>query len=217
MVTALAKDMPVVTPPQKPLPSPKDRQLLAALPSAVGCARRFVRFTLERWRVLVLADAAEAIAAELVGNAVLDSGITVQHPSYADLYDKHLNLVDLRLHLACAQIVIQVWDANPTRSETADQNQAGSRNVYLPPQGGKVVWVALKVPREVLLDGTRALALPRRADYPRVPVPPSPTGPVAAMTDPIMLERVRDGLARLEIDRPPNEQPTSPESSREEW
>lgn len=192
MTAALALDVSArMPPPQTSLPRSTEGQLLAALPSAVGCARRFVRFTLERWRLFDLIDTADGAAAELVGDAVSATGIVIEHPSYLDLYAKQLNLLDLRLHLTDAHVVIQVWDVDPTPPWPQDPapGQARSRKFYLPPHGGKVVWVALEIPP----------ALPRRAGYPR-PVPPAPARPVEAMTDPALLERVRDGLHRLDTD-----------------
>jgi hypothetical protein len=115
MTAALALDVSAeMTPPPASLPRSTDGQLLAALPTAVGCAQRFVRYTLERWGLFVLIGTAETAAAELVGEAVSATGIAIEHPSYLDLYDKRLNLVDLRLHLIGTHVVIEVWDADPT-------------------------------------------------------------------------------------------------------
>lgn len=110
MTAALALDLRTRMTPPQPIPMPRaaDGQLLAALPSAVGCARRFVRFILERWRLFGLIDTAEAVAAELITDAVSATGIAVEHPDYLDLYDKQLNLVELRVHLTDTYVVLQV-------------------------------------------------------------------------------------------------------------
>ena len=220
MTAALVPDLSagMTPPPPALLPQSADRQLLAALPSAVGCARRFVHYTLKRWRLFALIDIAESVAGELVTDAVSATGIVVEHPSYLDLYDKQLNLVHMGLHLAGAQVVIQVWDADPTPPwprEPAPE-QARSRNFYLPPHGGKVVWVALEIPPAVLLEGSQQPALPRRAAYPRRPVPPAPAHPVNAMTDPLLLGRVRDGLHRLDTGEPPGDGPNAHDIARED-
>ncbi|MEO6087018.1 MAG: hypothetical protein ABIQ18_28290, partial [Umezawaea sp.] len=126
-----------------------DEQLLAALPSAVGCARRFVRYTLQRWRLQSLSDIAEVIVAELVGDAVSATGIVIEHPSYLDLFDKQLNLVGVRLQLIGTSVLVDVWDADPTppwpREPAQERAETGSvptapraeyRTYYLPPTGG---------------------------------------------------------------------------------
>jgi hypothetical protein len=202
MTAALALDPPtgMTPPPPVPVPHATDGQLLAALPSAVGCARRFVRFTLERWQLFGLINAAEDVAAALVTDAVSTTGIAVEHPGYLDLYDKQLNLVDLRVHLTDTHVVLQVWDTDP--SPLWPREQPRSRNFYLPPHGGKVVWVALEISVVLRHEEARRPALPRRAGYPRRPVPPAPVHPVKAMTDPVLLERVRDGLRQLDTQPP---------------
>ena len=100
MTAALALDLDLPTrvmPPPASQPRATAGQLLAALPSAVGRAQRFVRFTLERWRLFGLIDSAETVVAELVTDAVAATGIAVEHPGYLDLYEKQVNLLDLRV------------------------------------------------------------------------------------------------------------------------
>jgi len=196
--------MPAATTPRPPSRS-TDGQLLAALPSAVGCVGRFARFTVERWRLFDLVDTAEVVTVELVGAAVSASGIAVEHPGYLDLYDRQLNLVDLRLDLTGTHLVIQAWDANPMPRWPREpaRESASSWNFYLPPHGGKVVWVALEIPPALLFESAQRPALPRRTGCPRAPVPPAPVQPVESMTDHVLLNRVRDGLRRLDTNRPP--------------
>jgi hypothetical protein len=219
MTAALALDVSaeMTPPPPASLPRSTDGQLLAALPTAVGCAQRFVRFTLERWGLFGLISTTEAAAAELVGDAVSATGIAIEHPSYLDLYDKRLNLVDLRLHLTRTHVVIEVWDADPTppRPQTSAPDQAWPRNFYLPPHGGKVVWVALEIASARLHEGTRRSALPRRAGFPR-PVPPAPDQPVEAMADPAVLERVLEALRRFDTTKPSADGPTTHSTTGEE-
>lgn len=219
MTAALALDLSTRMTPPPPIPVPRaaDGQLLAALPSAVGCARRFVRFTLERWRLFGLIGTAEAVVAELVTDAVSATGIAVEHPGYLDLYDKQLNLVELRVHLTDTHVVLQVWDTDPSAPWPREPalELPRSRNFYLPPHGGKVVWVALEISLALRHEEARRPALPRRAGYPRRAVPPAPVHPVRAMTDPVLLERVRDGLHRLDP-QPPADGPDSRGIPREE-
>jgi hypothetical protein len=141
-----------------------------------------------------------AVTTELVSDAVSVTGVVVEHPSYLDLYDKQLNLIDLRLHLAGTRVVVQVWDADPTppRPREPEPEHATFRNFYLPRYGGKVVWAALEIPPALLHEGARLPALPRRAGYPRWPVPHAPASPVEVMREPVLLERVRDGLQQLD-------------------
>lgn len=220
MTAALALDLDPptrMTPPPASQPRATDGQLLAALPSAVGCARRFVRFTLERWRLFGLIDTAETVAAELVADAVSATGISVEHPGYLDLYDKQLNLVDLRVHLTDTDVVLLVWDSDPSppRLQELALEQSRSRNFYLPQHGGKVVWAALEISVGLRHEEARRPALPRRTGYPCRPIPPTPADPVRAMTDPVLLERVRDGLNQLDI-HPPSHDPDSHGAPREE-
>lgn len=218
MTAALALDPPIrMTPPPASQPRAMDGQLLAALPSAVGCARRFIRFTLERWRLFGLIDSAETVVAELVTDAVAATGIDVEHPGYLDLYEKQLNLVDLRVHLTDTHVVVLVWDIDtkPPRPREPAPERPRTRNFYLPPHGGKVVWIALEIPVAPLHGEPRRTALPRRAGYPRRPIPPTPIHPVKAMTDPVLLERVRDGLNRLDT-QPSGHGPDSHRTPREE-
>lgn len=197
MTTARVPDLTAgITP--APLPPSADGQLLAALPSAVSCAQRFVRFTLERWRLFDLVDLTETVTTELVSDAVSSTGVIVEHPNYLDLYDKQLNLIDLRLHLAETHVIVQVWDADPTPPRPREREYADSRNFYLPQHGGKVVWAALEIPPTLLHEGTRRPGLlPRRAGYPCRPVPPAADSPVEVMAEPALLERVRDGIQQL--------------------
>jgi anti-sigma regulatory factor (Ser/Thr protein kinase) len=63
------------TPATAPAPRPLQTHLeLAALPSAVSCARGHVRSVAREWGLAHLADTAELLASELVTNAVRASG-----------------------------------------------------------------------------------------------------------------------------------------------
>lgn len=231
MTAALALERhPTMTPPQPPPSLSMEDQLLAALPSAVDCARRFVRYTLEQWRLHNLIDTAEIVVAELIGDAVAATGIVIEHPSYLDLYDKQLTLVDLRLQRLGTRVLIEVWDTDPTppwprepapgRAEASSPRAAArvqSRTYYLPPPRGKVVRVELEIPPDGSLEDTQELALPRRAGRPHRQMFPAPARPVEIMTNPVLLQRVLDGLRQLDTDEPPgDEHTTNPNTTRED-
>lgn len=196
-----------------------DEQLLAALPSAVGCARRFTRHTLEQWQIHGLADAAEAVVAELVSDAVARTGIAVEHPGYLDLYGKRLNLVAVRLLMIGDHVLVEVWDADstppwPRRKEppggarTRTQPGVRATTYDLAPTGGTVARVELDISPAEVLDDTQKLVLPRRTGFPRQPLPP-PARPIDVVDDPDLLRRVLDGLHRRRPDDPPENQPTA--------
>ncbi|HEX3922039.1 MAG TPA: ATP-binding protein [Streptosporangiaceae bacterium] len=120
---------------------------LAALPSAVPCARGHVRSVSREWGLSGLADDAELLVSELITNAVRASGrLTTTGPPV------------VRLWLACDQIslLVQVWDgdeAMPIRHDAGPDAESG-RGLLLVNSlgkdwgayrsvGGKVVWVLL--------------------------------------------------------------------------
>lgn len=227
MTAALTLERPpTMTPPTPPpaRPEPMDEQLLAALPSAVGCAQRFARHTLEQWRLHGLVDTAEAVVAELVSDAVARTGIAVDHPGYLDLHGKHLNLVAVRLLVIGDRVLIEVWDADPTPPRPPDEEAPGAQRRRTQPgvralaydrapTGGTVARVDLEVPPAGSLEDTQELVLPRRTGFPRRPVPPPPARPIEVMGDPVLLRRVLDGLHRLRTGDPSENPPaTEPDS-----
>lgn len=117
MTAALTLERPPPMTPPTPRPARRPElmgeQVLAALPSAVGTAQRFVRHTLEQGGLPGMADAAEAVVTELVSDAVARTGIPVEHPGYLDLYGKHLNLVMLRLLVLGDHVLVEVRDTGP--------------------------------------------------------------------------------------------------------
>jgi hypothetical protein len=96
--TALHPDQPV----QYPWP-PHDCLQLAALPTAVACARLHARNLLWEWGLDWLAPDAELLVAELMANAVR---VTAAQDDAA---------VRLRLSSDGARVFIEVWDANRGR------------------------------------------------------------------------------------------------------
>jgi anti-sigma regulatory factor (Ser/Thr protein kinase) len=122
---------------------------LAALPSAVPCARGHVRAVALEWGLEELADTAELLASELVTNAVRACDrLRIR----ADL--DIVPVVRLWLVSDRASIVIHVWDASngmPVRHEANPGDERGRGLTLVESLGkdwgayreasGKVVWV----------------------------------------------------------------------------
>jgi anti-sigma regulatory factor (Ser/Thr protein kinase) len=190
---------------------------LAAVLTAVRCARDFVEQTLRLWNVLPGAiDDATLIVSELVTNAVLATGSTEVDPDFETL--AKAPILGLQLTAAKGVLLVEVWDTSTTSPELRQQYEdalsgrglflvamlAEQWGHYLPEYGGKVVWAELALPD----DGARGEAaggvtgemqteskpLPKR-----LPRPPSGTGVYVhteALADVAMLERVLWGLQR---------------------
>jgi hypothetical protein len=128
---------------------------LAAVPTAVGCARMFARHTLHAWRCPDVAEPATLITSELVTNAVTATGTTDPHPTYAAL--AAVPVVRVRLSLHNAALIIEVWDVSPEPPILRQQRENAEHGrgllivheeselwgVYFPKTGGKVVWAEI--------------------------------------------------------------------------
>ena len=126
--------------------------VLVALPSAAGCARRFLRAQLRQWRLDDLADVAELLVSELVANALAATGAP-EPARYGDLHKAALSMVAVRLQTDGSAVIVEVWDSDPTPpavpGEPADW-EAGwplgvvaslsSRWGHRAEAGGKVIW-----------------------------------------------------------------------------
>ncbi len=184
-----------------------DRMTFAALLTAVGCARLFVKYTLQNWRVEHKhIETAELLASELVTNAVKSTGIIEPHPAYTAL--NHLALVHVRLLLFDNSVVLEVWDADPNPPVMQEQalDAEGGRglflvatmirrwNYYHPKFGGKVVWCEIGTQQWPAEDDTAEFprVLPRRKRY------SGPYRPADVMRDLEMLRRVLEGLHALD-------------------
>lgn len=138
------------------------RLRLAALPTAVGCARRFAQHTLQAWlldHVADLGDTVDLVVSELVTNAIQATGSIDPRPRYADLYDQRIGVVVLRLYLAEVSIVVEVYDRDPNppllREPTLESEDGRGLLLvdavsttwghYLRPAGGKAVWAELPI------------------------------------------------------------------------
>lgn len=142
-----------------PRPRYEDKLTLAALLTAVGCARLLVRYDLAVWRISrEHTDTAELLVSELAANAVKATGISHPNPVYCDLFDG-IKLIAVRLRLVERKLVIEVWDSSPGPPvlKTQDFDAEDGRGLlivqslssrwghYRAPQGGKVVWCELNV------------------------------------------------------------------------
>ena len=177
---------------------------LGALPTAVPCARLHTRHLLWEWGLDDLAESAELLVSELVTNAVQAMARQEDHTA-----------VRLQLFGDKAQVLIEVWDADPQQPTLTDPGADGLSdleaeggrglllvgalstrwNWYLTQEPtGKVVWCELEAdqPESAEVDGSALRPLlPRRI----------PGGvqsrPIAVTNDPDVLRRVRDGLRDL--------------------
>jgi anti-sigma regulatory factor (Ser/Thr protein kinase) len=136
-----------------PAPWPLQTHLeLAALPSAVSCARGHVRSVAREWGVGDLAETAELLVSELVTNAIRASDRLRIRADLAIVPVIGLWLVSDQISL-----VIHVWDGNgdemPVRRDAGADDEAGrglmlvdalasERGAYRK-AAGKVVWVKI--------------------------------------------------------------------------
>lgn len=122
---------------------------LAALPSAVPCARGHVRAVALEWGLQELAGTAELLVSELVTNAIQAS---------ATLRTAQTPVVRVWASSDGISMFIHVWDASaamPVRqASTAVDDEGGrglllietlskDRGTYRTLEGGKVVWVLI--------------------------------------------------------------------------
>jgi anti-sigma regulatory factor (Ser/Thr protein kinase) len=124
----------------------RTRLELAALPTAVPCARGHVRSVALEWGLAGLADTAELLASELVTNAVQASGSPRTGPT---------PVVRLGLASDGVSLAIHVWDGCdrlPVRDDADFEAERGRGLMlvatmsqewgsYRLPGGGKIVWV----------------------------------------------------------------------------
>jgi hypothetical protein len=190
-------DVPTV-PPQSMSPSElRAEQTLAALPSAVSAARRFVRHTLAEWQIDTdCAIRIESAARELVTHSVATTGVDSAAPLYSDDYNR-LQLLVVRLRLASGLLSVEVWDRTehpprPQLQETAAVRAVDEYNYATPRAGRRVVWCS-----------ARATPLPRRVPRPvRPPLIAAPDRLPTAEPTVDLLRRVLDGLHQDTPDPP---------------
>jgi anti-sigma regulatory factor (Ser/Thr protein kinase) len=125
---------------------------LAAVPSAVPCARGHVRAVAHEWGLAELADTAELLASELMTNALQASECL---PIRADL--AIVPVVRIWVTSDQTSMVVHVWDASdamPIRQEATPGDDGGRGlmiiealsadwGAYRKAEGGKVVWAMI--------------------------------------------------------------------------
>jgi hypothetical protein len=106
---------------ERPPPRRQDQLTLAALLTAVCCARLFVRYGLREWHVArEYVELAERLVAKIATNTVRATGIT--SPA-ADVHrgPSRPEAPRIRLLLFEESVVIQVWDTSPEPPQPAAQ------------------------------------------------------------------------------------------------
>jgi anti-sigma regulatory factor (Ser/Thr protein kinase) len=162
--------LPAVRRQAKPLPyftsDPGDpdrawaRLRLAALPSAVGTARRFAGAQLCHWGMETLADNVLVVTSELVTNSITEVGSVTVPDGYAALYANTPPVIVFQLRLTDRRLLCEVWDPSlnpPVPGQAGDFDETG-RGLglvasladhwasYPSPAGGKAViawWVRI--------------------------------------------------------------------------
>jgi anti-sigma regulatory factor (Ser/Thr protein kinase) len=138
-------------PPRRARPDNGARADLEPDPAAAAQARRLTRDTLARWDLQHLGDDAEAIASELVTNAIY----AATQPGGC------LPAIIFAIHHCPPELIITVWDngpGEPRRDAVGPDAESGQGLVIIdtltgggwgwwptPRGGGKVVWAALPV------------------------------------------------------------------------
>jgi len=130
---------------------------LAALPTAVPCARLHVRSVAHEWGLAELADTAELLASELVTNAVQASERLRTGADLAIIPVVRIWLVSDQISL-----VIHVWDDSdeiPVRQESDPEDERGRGLILVDTLSkewgsyrkaeGKVVWVLVSAGEEM--------------------------------------------------------------------
>jgi anti-sigma regulatory factor (Ser/Thr protein kinase) len=127
--------------------------LMAARPSAVGQARAYARWVLDRWQLSAMADTVELLVSELVTNAVKATGV-VDEPADERLLAGKVKPVYLSLSALAGTLLVEVWDASaipPLRRVASEDDETG-RGLLLVQAvskewgcevletGGKIVW-----------------------------------------------------------------------------
>jgi anti-sigma regulatory factor (Ser/Thr protein kinase) len=173
---------------------------LAAVPTAAGVARLFVRQRLSQWGLNRLMNDAELVTSELVTNAVNATGTANPRPRWSEL--DNLALIAVRLVVTADSLVIEVWDRDPSPpvlKDTAAVDEAGRGllivgalcrrwHYFFPESCGKAVWGELEIPAyDLIPSGLPKRAQPRLTSAHRVEDAPNFE----------MLERVLEGLRKL--------------------
>jgi anti-sigma regulatory factor (Ser/Thr protein kinase) len=134
-------------------PRRSDRISLAALVSAPGNSRRFVRQVCARWNVPdEQSETIQLLTSELVTNAVAETGILESDPEYGVAH-ADATLIQVGLLEFAHSLVVEVWDSSfePPKLAEPDSDSERGRGLqlvdtlsrqwgYYPARTGKVVW-----------------------------------------------------------------------------
>lgn len=187
-----------------PRPERVGELVLVATPSAITCARLLLDWLARRWDMeAVAAHAARDVLDELVAHAVATTGVA-EAVSVSQIAPERLVLLGIRLRFDGRRLVIEVWD---TGTETCEALLASSSalaaaarwGVELPAHQQRVVWCVIGGGTSAEQTMRLPVPLARRT---RTPVP-RPDEPGEAILDPVLLQRILDGLRTL--DTPPRE------------
>ncbi|WNI19793.1 ATP-binding protein [Actinacidiphila sp. ITFR-21] len=128
---------------------------LAAVPTAAGDSRAFVRQQLGRWELAEQTDAAELIASELVTNAVTQARSARDAAARAAVRGHHV--IGVQLRATGTGLFVEVWDrshgtpAIPRQDPDAEDGRglllatslSERWGTYHPLAGGKIIWCEL--------------------------------------------------------------------------
>lgn len=176
---------------------------LAAVLTAVGVSREFVRQTLAAWQLAGQIGSAELVASELVTNAVKMTGITDPEPAWNMVRAHHV--IGVQLRLVDTSLYVEVWDRGEGSPEIPGQSldAEGGRglfiveslskqwDIYRPAAGGKVIWAELALDKP-----ENPVHLTERLPH-RTPGGHGPAAGPAPAPEPVdiaLMQRVLDGL-----------------------
>jgi hypothetical protein len=186
----------------RPCPRPVGLVLVAS-DTAVNIFGLATRYTARAWLPQV-ERSAEEVARELVSRAVETTGIPGPHPRWTELHDEDIPLIEVGLRLEYPILVVEVWDGDRTSpyplpgayldDHLVAVHERAQRWNWFPRGRGKVIWAELGIPPQ-----RHTNPLPQRAadrfSY------PAPDGLVESLRDVEAMQRVHDGLVRLDSDR----------------
>ncbi|WP_424185324.1 ATP-binding protein [Actinokineospora sp. G85] len=122
---------------------------LVALPSAVGCAEMFVRFSLTEWKLRSMRDDAGAVAADLARAVV--AAADPDQPG----------IITARVRLSGGNLVIELESARPVQAPTAPPGGRSGVDDLGP--GRHMLWTMMPLPGGM---DAGAVPLPRRQRKP---------------------------------------------------
>lgn len=165
----------------RPQPWPCDCLVLAATHTALTCTSLMMQHTLSTWRLRRVSSQVEAVALQLVANAIEATGTT------NDI--EHLGIIVVGLRQAETDVVVEVWDSDP--EPPTGPAPAGYPSGYFALEtGGKVVWTAVRY------------LLPQRTPSAFAYTPPRDVAdghPSMYTNDPRTMQRVQDGLRAVRV------------------